>query len=266
METSQEINLLAALWPLAIIVFLIAVGVVLLNQQFQKKLMLQQLEKEELKSQHQKRLLQTSIEVQEKERKRIAQDLHDELGATLSISRMQLVQLENQKVDVSEKVAANLLEVRKAIESALSSTRRISHELMPPNLVNLGLDKALKELVDLGIKAGNIKIELSISNNLEQLPWAYKVGLYRVFAELINNTLKHSGGATKAYLHINFENSILRCKYSDNGQGLHKTSQKGLGLKGLEGRVEALGGSWEFGSLDKGGFFAEIHLSLKSED
>ena len=86
------------LLPLAGIVFLIALGVVLLYQQFQKSLYKQQLEKEAIKSQHQQALLATTIKVQEDERKRIAQDLHDELAATLSLSAL-TTQAEEYTID-----------------------------------------------------------------------------------------------------------------------------------------------------------------------
>lgn len=264
MEASQDINILAALWPLAIIIFIIGTGVVLLNQQFQKKLIAQQLAREELKSRYQQKLLQTSIQVQENERKRIAQDLHDELGATLSISRMQLVLLEKNKDKHPDGLVNSLREVREIIESALASTRRISHELTPPLLVNLGLVKTLKELVNWGSKAGNLNIELNAPDELDELPWPFKIGLYRIFAELINNTLKHSGGASVAQLDISFEHPLLSCHYKDNGQGLSDSAMgEGLGMKGLEGRVEALGGKWNFGTSEDGGFFASIELLLE---
>ena len=102
MEDLEKLNLLSTLIPFALIVFVITIGVVLLNQQFRKKLFKQQLEQENLKIVHQEKLLQTAVKVQEDERKRIARDLHDELGAMLSIGRMQLVELEKSQKEETD--------------------------------------------------------------------------------------------------------------------------------------------------------------------
>ena len=96
METTGQINITAALLPMICVIFIIATGVVLLNSLFQKKLYRQKLLQEELINRHQEELLKSSIQIQEEERKRIASDLHDELGAVLSITRMHLFALEEK--------------------------------------------------------------------------------------------------------------------------------------------------------------------------
>ena len=143
METPQEIDFITMLLPLAGIAFLIALGVIFMYQQFQKNIIRQQLEREEIKSQYQKELLHTTIKVQEEERQRIANDLHDELAAALSIGRMQLTQLEHEKEFNPKRIA----EVREIMETTLAATRRVSHELMPLQLSQLGLEKALVTLL-----------------------------------------------------------------------------------------------------------------------
>lgn len=102
MEESEKLNFLSALLPVSLILFIIVLGVLRLNQQFNKKLYQQKLEGEKLKLLHQKELLRASIRAQEEERKIIARNLHDELGAMISIMRMQLMQLEN---NLSEKMS-----------------------------------------------------------------------------------------------------------------------------------------------------------------
>ncbi len=89
MGADNQVTFINTLLPFAGILFLIALGVVFLTQQFRKNLYRQQLEQEELKKKHQVELLRSNIQAQEEERKRIAQDMHDELGAALSITRMQ---------------------------------------------------------------------------------------------------------------------------------------------------------------------------------
>lgn len=262
MEEPEAIDFLSALVPFTIIVFIIAVGVILLTQQFRKNLFKQQLAKEGLKNQHQQALLQTSIEVQEQERKRIAQDLHDELGATLSISRMQLLQLERQLTNGNDEQTEQLKQVRENVEGALSSTRRISHELMPVQLVNGGLVSMLQTQAKQVNDAGNLEVMVEVNEDFIDLPWTTQVGLYRVFAELLNNTLKH---ANASLVKINLEQveQKLSFHYKDNGNGLPEDlSHAGLGLKGLEGRVKALNGELQYGNEPQGGFFAQIVVEL----
>lgn len=258
MEESEALTLLSTLVPFALIVFIIAVGVVLLNQQFRKNLYKQQLEQEALKSQHQRELLRTSIEAQEGERQRIARDLHDELGAALSIGRMQLVQLERQEtID-----PARLTSIRELMETALQTTRRISHELMPLQLEKLGLTQGLHALATKAEEAGNVTIDVAVADNLDTLPRPIELGIYRMYSELINNTLKHAQAST-IEISLLRESNELFCRYADDGKGLPpESTDSGIGLQSLEGRVNSLQGSLTYGNRDGGGFFARMKLPV----
>lgn len=224
------------------IVFIIAVGVVLLNQHFQKNLFRQMLEKEEIKNRHQHELLESSIAVQENERKRIAQDMHDEIGAVLSISKMHLQQLENQE-NANTAILPALQNVRSLMETAISSMRRISHELMPPQLETFGLLKTLEAVAAQANKTKGINMLVQNDNELPPMDWKLSLGMYRIIMELVNNTLKHSRADT---VHILLEHtgSHLQCTYTDNGIGLQDhADHDGLGLKSMEGRAQSLGGT-----------------------
>lgn len=264
METAKELNVLTTLLPFACIVFIIAIGVILLNQQFRKKLHGKQLEQEALKKQHQAELLRSSIAIQEEERKRVAQNLHDELGAILSIARMHVVQLE-QQADVPEKIRPSLQHVRTFTETALASMRRISHELMPHQLQALGLVKTLHMVADQTNQAGDVQITITADEAVD-LPWSIQLGLYRVSMELINNSLKH-GQAGIIDINIRKEEREVVYLYSDNGTGIAEPlTGTGLGLKGIEGRVNALDGTWQYGNAQPGGFYAEIKIPVTGND
>lgn len=166
METSENINLISTILPFSAIIFLIVLGVLLLNQQFNKKLYSQKLEKEKLKAQHQFELLQSSIAVQEEERKRIARDLHDELGAALSMTRMHLMQIEQQNTEQGTDLTTRLQNVRSMTEKALASMRRISHELMPPQLESFGLLQTLNTVASELNKLDQLRIEIIAPENI----------------------------------------------------------------------------------------------------
>lgn len=263
METTNELNFFTALLPLAGILFIIAVGVILLNQHFQKNLFKQKLFQEELINQHRHELLKSSIQIQEQERKRIATDLHDELGATLSIARMHLLQLEKQKGD-DVTFTEPLENIRSLMESSLASMRRISHELMPPNLVTFGLINALQDLTSKVNSTNEIYMNFDCPENNDRLPWEIELGLYRICLELVNNTIKH---ANAKHINIEFiiENKILSLQYEDDGKGLdsHLSPLKdGLGHKSIEARTSAMEGVFKITHPEKRGFSARIEIPL----
>jgi len=254
MATIKDINFLYTIAPLAVIIFIIGLGVLLLNQHFQKNLADQRLRQEALKNLHKGDLLRTSIHVQEEERKRIAQDLHDELGSILSIMRMQLILLEQKH--------SALQPTRDLSEKAMAAIRSISHQLMPPQLEAFGLIKTLESVTTQINNTGEISIQLTGTSPTPDLPWIINLVLYRIIMELINNTIKHAG-AKQIIINLTLNRDNITCCYSDDGKGLPGNNASiGLGLKGIEGRVSALEGTLEMGNGPTGGFFATIELPI----
>lgn len=259
METTPELNFINTLLPLVGVLFVIAMGVILLNQHFHKNLYRQKLEQEELKNLHQRQLLQSSIHVQEEERKRIAQDLHDELGAALSIARMHLVQLEQKQTEPELNKA--LQTVRLTTESALAAMRRLSHELMPPQLDSFGVVKTLESVCDQVNSAGQIEIHFEASDDLPRWPAAIELTLYRVAMEMINNTIKHAR-AQNVNIALAQKEEGIHYTYADDGRGIGKTVTYGLGFKNMEVRVKAVGGVLETHSSANDGFRASLYIPL----
>lgn len=260
MEKSQEIDFLATLLPLSLVLFIIVLGVLVLNQQFNKKLYRQKLEAEQLKLRHQQELLRTSIRVQEEERRLIARNLHDELGAVLSMTRMQVMQLERQ---TGEEWHAPLNKVRELTEVALASMRRISHELIPPQLEAFGLLKTLEAVANqFDSMEHDLKIEAP--EDLPRLALAEELGLYRICMELINNTLKHAN-ATQIVISLSLKAGDFQIVYTDNGVGLPEDqSGEGLGHKNIEARIHAMGGSVRIDNHPPSGMRAVMRIPLTS--
>lgn len=242
MEKAAQLDLFTLFVSLMAVVFMIAVGVVLLNLQFQKKMFRQQIANEELKNKHQLDLLQSSIAVQEGERKRIAEDLHDELGAILSISRMRLLQFQNTANDLNGEQNETLADIRSYIETSIASMRRISHELVPPQLEQFGLLKTLESVTHQLSKTNNLAVTINTNFEENLLSGPAQIGLYRVLMELINNTIKHAQ-AQNIQIKFTEDLGVLHCTYQDDGIGLPGNSEaKGLGFKNMESRIKALEG------------------------
>jgi ligand-binding sensor domain-containing protein len=213
----------------------------------------------ELQYQHQRQLLKLSIDVQEGERKRIAQDLHDELGAVLSIARMHIVHLEGLQSEANAQ--QGLQQARILTENALSTMRRISHELMPLQLQKYGLIKTLEALSKQINDANKIRVELTSPETEPSWTKPTELGLYRILMEMINNTIKH---AHADYIRIKIDQSLdhIIVTYSDNGKGLSDNYNKGLGLQNIDARINAVGGTFEIVKEIGTGFNARIIIPL----
>lgn len=266
MGQQNQVTLMDTLLPFAGIVFLIAIGVILLIQQFRKNLYREQAEQEALKNKHQLEMIRSSMLVQEEERKRIAQDMHDELGAILSINRMHLLQAERKHAGNNGELLADLQNIRSLTENSLESMRRISHQLMPPQLEQFGFIKTLETVCSQLNETKTIQVELvtteqasdQLTDHLVQLT------LYRVCMELINNTIKHAQ-ATQLVLRIDASNETFHVQYSDNGKGLDDaTATTGMGMKNMADRLRFLGGEFTVHVPETTGFSAEIHLPFNS--
>lgn len=212
----------------------------------------------ELQYQHQRQLLKQSIDVQEEERKRIAQDLHDELGAVLSIARMHLVHLEG--IQTEKENRQGLQQARTLTENALLTMRRISHELMPLQLQKYGLIKTLEALAKQINDANKISVELLTPEDEARWSKPAERGLYRMIMEMINNTIKHAQ-ADRIQITIHQSLDHLVVTYADNGTGLPENHSKGLGLQNIDARINALGGTFEILPVAKG-FSARIIIPL----
>ncbi len=212
----------------------------------------------EVKYVHQQQLLKSSIQTQEEERKRIAQDLHDELGAVLSIARMHLVQIQNMKLTDSA-MPAGLQQARMLTETALATMRRISHDLMPPQLENFGLVKTLEAIVVQIQHSEKIIVDLHASDELPRWSMPVELALYRICMEMINNTLKHAD-ATRICIDLQQMAGHIQFSYSDNGKGLPKVIKVGHGFKNIEARVSIIGGTLEMNNSTLGGFYATIKI------
>lgn len=259
MAQANELNFLTTLLPLAGIIFIITLGVIVLNQHFQKNLFRQRLEHEELKNTYQHNLFRASLDAQEIERKRIAANLHDEIGAILSIMRMHLVNLEEQ---IDGKTLTSLQNLRSLVEAALITMRRISHELIPPQLESFGLFNTLKSTVSQLRETQKINVQFTMDNENQRWQAGIELGLYRICMELLNNTLKHAE-ADQINIQIAEIEGFLIFTYQDNGKGLPEDfSTKGLGFKNIQARAATLGGTVRLGNGDRDGFHAEVRVPL----
>jgi PAS domain S-box-containing protein len=205
------------------------------------------------------------IEAEEKERKRFAADLHDDLGPTLSSIKLHLGLLENPKNP--ETFLSDITICKELLNESISKMRIIANNLMPRLIENYGLEAALNSFIKMIQKEG---YTIDFRSNLDGKRFSKHVELhlYRIICELINNTVKHSG-ATKSTVNLDFNRRILTLYYTDNGKG-YKVEEiqghpKGLGIDNILQRVNLINGTIKF-SRKRGKTEVRIGKKIESAD
>ncbi|MFN4147792.1 MAG: 7TM diverse intracellular signaling domain-containing protein, partial [Runella sp.] len=213
---------------------------------------------ESLKSQNEE-ISQALLRGQTIERKRVAADLHDSLGGTLSALRWTLSALNPNNLPPQEKqIYDNLVEMT---NDAHQKIRFLSHNLLPEDLDREGLQICLERFVEKLNRTHKTYFLLEVSLPSRLSP-KIEFEAYSICLELINNIIKHAE-ATEASLKIIHQNHSLLLAASDNGKGIDQLSKQGKGLQNIQDRVSSLGGTWVIQSLTQG-TQVEVQIPLNS--
>ncbi|HYG16180.1 MAG TPA: sensor histidine kinase [Bacteroidia bacterium] len=236
-EPQNFINLIVFFVMMAL---LLAVTVVFIYTYSKKRILNEEVKRSELELRHKTELLHAVLMAQEEERQNIARDLHDEIGANLTI----IYQGASRLADVSGN--GEYAGILSLTSKTIQSTRRISHQLLPPVLKEFGLAAALRELFEDVAIGGRVKTKCTAEINENGLNGEQKLNIFRISQELVNNSLKH-GEATEITLELAESGKGLYYSYKDNGKGFDMAKAgKGLGLKNIENRAEMLNASLKY--------------------
>ena len=240
--------------------FIIAAGSVIIFIRYQKKILQQQaaIHSNELK--YKEDLLLSNIKSVEEERKRIAKDIHDELGGIFSILSLTF----NQFAIEGEGNQKLLTNSRSLVDTGLKSVRRIAHAIIPDELELFGLDNAIENYVSKIDHSTGLEIEYTNSmSNIRMLPDT-ELALYRIIQELVSNTIKHAQASkVKIVMELNAGEGLV-C-YQDNGVGsvsVDSAVYGGMGLRNIESRLIILQGKVEFVSLPNRGYHCILRFPL----
>jgi signal transduction histidine kinase len=183
------------------------------------------------------------LNTQEQERKRIAEDLHDELGSSLAALKLRL-----QKSGLPNNEMNELLKV---IDKASEDTRNISHNLMPPEFEKTSLNDLLSNYYSKLNTETGVHFHFHSSDKDHQFAKEDELIIYRIIMELTQNILKHSGAREATIQLISYEKH-LGIMLEDNGKGILKTENDGIGLKNIQSRVNYLNGEMRIDSGPNG--------------
>ncbi len=203
--------------------------------------------------------LEALIDGEEKERNRLAQDLHDGINGDLAVIKYKVSSLDTAKFSIKEKTAHN--DAIGMLDNAVEQVRRISHNLTPPSLQNFDLRDALQQLCTKQNMINMADITFQYFGDRLILKKENETAIYRIIQELLNNVTKHAK-ATEALVQINHHEDNLSITVEDNGVGFDtRIRSTGIGMQNIESRVSILQATLDINSTNKGTTFT-IELDL----
>jgi signal transduction histidine kinase len=204
--------------------------------------------------------LKADFDQLDRERERIASDLHDDLGSFLSAIKLHL-----QRIETKDKKSDAILKFSVAqLDKSVNTLRRIAFNMMPGILHRKGLDEALTELIDLMTDATSIVVKYEYKAG--RISHAKAIHIYRIAQEILHNVVKHSK-ATLIVFKLSQTRNHIELQVTDNGVGFDKKlfikKSSGLGMGNIKARVEMLKAKISLVSLPGKGTDFIIKIPLK---
>ena len=234
---------------------LIAIFLLVYNRYRLKK----KIEMDERIALQQKLRFKAVLEAEEKERVRIARELHDSLGQMLSAAKMNVSAIDSHS-DVDTKLMNN---AKKLIDDSVKEVRTISHNLMPAGLMDKGIEFALNELANKINDTGLLHIDLMITESEQRLDSSVEIAIYRIVQEVVNNMIKHSK-ANKVEVLLDYNTEKIYLSIKDNGLGFDTNTieqSSGIGWKNIFSRVYMMNGDVQVNSQPGRGTLVNIEFA-----
>ncbi|MCF6170650.1 MAG: sensor histidine kinase [Bacteroidales bacterium] len=228
---------------------------------FYRRKQLQQAAMDTAAIRHGETQLKAVLEGQEQERRRIARELHDGVGQTLSGIKLNW-ELISGTFKTTQK-ASQLEKMSHMLDDAVIEVRSISHQMMPKELEQFGLVPTIRSILLFSFGNTGVQYEFEETGMENRLPQTVELGLFRIFQELIANILKHAG-ASKVSVQLVRRSSQVMLMVEDNGKGFeyNQHTGSGIGLMNIESRVKAIHGKLNYETVKGKGTIATIRIPL----
>jgi len=203
----------------------------------------------ELESEKQIVAVQYALQGEEKERSRLARDLHDGLGGLLSGAKMAFGSFKEKYLNDGDE-AESFAHALELLNKSIGELQRVAHNMMPQALINGNIKDAIEEFCDKMGAGGTMSIKFRFFGTEVRIGQNYEIAIYRIVQELVNNIMKHSG-ATEVLVQLVQEEGRVSLTVQDNGKGFDPEKIRGAeghGLKNIRLRVESLSGRFDIDS------------------
>lgn len=206
--------------------------------------------------------IRAMVEGEERERRRIANELHDGLGQYLSAANMNLTSVFEDLPEIDEKLLKPFENGLQMLAHAISETRSISQNLLPKSIQDYGLRLAVEALINDLKPIHNIEFYLYQNYDEAKLTASMQINIFRILQEAINNSLRHAD-ASSINVQLNESEGQLICTIEDNGSGFDAANKElyGLGIQSMKTRVAAMAGNFDIDSKPESGTLITVILS-----
>jgi two-component system sensor histidine kinase UhpB len=196
------------------------------------------------------------LSAQEAERRRISQELHDQIGQNLTAVILELKRLQGH---VTDGWADTLADAQELARESLEELRRISYELRPAVLDDLGLASALAALAAAVARRAEVEVANEVGPGVPALPPDVELAVYRIAQEALTNAVRHSG-CMRVRLRLAAEDGAVYLRVADDGRGLGELPRSGGGIRGMRERALMIGGRLVLGVGAEGGVEVELRI------
>ncbi len=205
------------------------------------------------------------MKIQDEERRRIARELHDSAGQTLTVLGLSLAQLVQRAEVIAPELAKEGKEIEGVVQQLSREIRTTSYLLHPPLLDELGLTSALNWYVEGLAQRSGIATKLDITDNVGRLPSDMELAIFRLVQECLTNIHRHSGSKT-ADIRMFVESESLHVEVTDQGKGIPlerlveiRSGGSGVGIRGMQERLRQFGGTM---TVESNGFGTRVTVNI----
>ncbi|MBW8683851.1 tetratricopeptide repeat-containing sensor histidine kinase [Chitinophaga rhizophila] len=258
---AKNSRLYSWLFAITSLFLLVVASFALLYYRSNKKLLVQkelnhQQQLNEIEQEQRLKFGQAVLQGEERERHRLARDLHDGLGGMLAAVKLNL----SAQLSGNGQEGMEMRKVISQVDSSVTELRRIAHNMMPVNLLKFGLETALRDMCE-SLMTDKLSIDFQ-AYGVGNLSEEQQIHIYRIVQEMLSNAIKHAD-ATHIILQCSQDGDTFLITLEDDGKGFDTTiSSKGIGLTNLRNRVGFLNGSIEITSVINEGTIINIELNV----
>lgn len=251
----------------SILILLLVSFIIIIFYLYRKKQILFQKNLENIKLQYDKALLSTQVEIQEQTFQNISREIHDNIGLSLTLAKLQLNTVDKDvPIDIIDKVEISIEQITKAITDLTLLSKTLNSEYIEEN----GLITALAMELARIERSNLFKCSLKISGSTSYIESKKEVVIFRIIQEALNNAIKHSG-ATLINVLLDYSETCLCIVIEDNGKGFVDAKQytqkiSGSGLKNIRHRAKVINGTCEIEDNNPHGVSIKISTPLNDYD
>ena len=248
-------GLIFAIIASTVLFLLLAIFIIVFILIFQRRRHQHTLEIADMKNKYEAELLRSQLEIQEQTLRTISQEIHDNIGQVLSLAKLQLYSLQKNHSD------ADIQPTTELIGQAINDLRDLSKSLNPDRIADIGLMESIKHELQLLQKTNMMETLFDVKGAMQRLPPEKEIIVFRIFQELMNNTIRHSQ-ATVMHVALEHTNNQLVLSLRDNGKGFNVNGQKGIGLSSMQNRAAMISAILQIESSSDNGTFTSLTVPV----